>query len=60
MMTGAELKAKRKELKLSLADVSRQLECSAATLCRWESGKSAIPLGAIKLFRLLNKLDTTK
>jgi|GEM_PF-5475166 len=59
-MTGAELKAKRKELKLSLADVSRQLECSVATLCRWESGKQSVPLGAIKLFRLLNKIEVTK
>ncbi len=56
-MTGAELKAKRKELKLSLADVARQLECGVSTLCRWESGKQAIPLGAIKLFKILNGLE---
>ena len=56
MMTGAELKAKRKELKLSIAEVARQLECGASTLCRWESGKQTIPLGAIKLFKLINNL----
>ncbi len=56
-MTGAELKELRKKLGLSLAAVSRQLEVSARTIARWESGKQKIPEGAIKLFRLLNKLD---
>ena len=56
MMTGAELKAARKALKLSIADVARQLECGASTLCRWEAGKQTIPLGAIKLFKMINGL----
>jgi len=55
-MTGSELKALRKSLNLSLSEVSRQVEVSARTLCRWESGKQEIPLGAIKLFKLLNKV----
>lgn len=56
-MTGQELKEARKKLKLSLAQVSKQLECSVSTLCRWESGKKPIPSGAIKLFKLLNGID---
>jgi DNA-binding transcriptional regulator YiaG len=55
-MNGAELKAERKKLNLSLAQVSRQLEVSVSTLCRWESGKTDIPLGAIKLFQMINKV----
>ena len=56
-MTGAELKALRKELGLSLAQASRQVEVSARTWARWEAGDQAIPEGAMKLFRILNKLE---
>lgn len=55
-MTGAQLKALRYKLKLSLAQVCRQVEVSSSTWCRWESGKQKIPEGAIKLFKLLNKV----
>ena len=59
-MTGAELKTLRKKLGLSLAQASRQVEVSARTWARWESGAQAIPLGALKLFRILNKLEKVK
>jgi len=59
-MTGSELKLLRKQLGLSLAVASRQVETSVSTWCRWESGKQKIPLGAIKLFKLLNKTAITK
>ena len=45
-MTGAELKALRKSLGLSLAQASRLVEVSARTWCRWESGQQRIPAGA--------------
>ena len=53
-MTGEELKALRKRLGLSLKTVTRQVEVSNSTWCRWESGKNKIPDGAVKLFLLLN------
>lgn len=53
-MTGSELKALRKSLGLSLAKASQQVEVSARTWCRWEAGSQPIPLGAIKLFKMLN------
>lgn len=53
-MTGSELKLLRKQLGLSLAVSARQVETSVSTWCRWESGKQDIPLGAIKLFKILN------
>jgi DNA-binding transcriptional regulator YiaG len=56
IMTGSELKLLRKQLGLSLATAARQVETSVSTWCRWESGKQPIPLGAIKLFKILNKL----
>lgn len=59
-MTGTELKALRKKLGLSLAQASRQVEVSARTWARWESGVQTIPEGAVKLFRILNKLDKVK
>lgn len=55
-MTGAELKASRKKIGLSLAQLARQLEVSARSIARWESGAQTIPEGAIKLFKLLNKV----
>jgi len=56
-MTNIELKAERKRLGLSISDMARQLECSARTYCRWESGQSKIPPGAVKLFKMINGLD---
>ncbi len=56
-MTGAELKELRRKLGLSLAQVSRQLEVSARTVARWEAGAQKIPEGAIKLLKLINKID---
>jgi len=53
-MTSSELKELRKSLGLSLAKASRQVEVSARTWCRWESGKQDIPLGSIKLFKMIN------
>jgi len=55
-MNGSELKSLRKSLGLSLAQASRQVEVSARTWARWEAGNQEIPLGAIKLFLLLNKV----
>lgn len=59
-MVGVELKALRKELGLSLAQASRQVEVSARTWARWEAGAKPIPEGALKLFRILNKLEKIK
>jgi DNA-binding transcriptional regulator YiaG len=59
-MTGAELKALRKQLGLSLAQASRQVEVSARSWARWEAGDQPIPEGALKLFRILNKLEKVK
>ena len=55
-MEGAELKKLRKDLGLSLAQASRQVEVSPRTWCRWEAGDQRIPGGALKLFLLLNKV----
>lgn len=62
-MTGPELKVLRKKLGLSLAQASKQCEVSVSTWCRWESGeqshdhpKRGIPLGAVKLFKMVNKI----
>ena len=55
-MTGAELKSLRKKLGLSLAKASQQIEVSARTWCRWESGAQAIPAPALRLFLILNKV----
>ena len=56
-MQGNELKALRKTLGLSLAQASRQVEVSARTWARWESGSQKIPEGAIKLFKILNSVN---
>ena len=56
-MNGTELKALRYKLNLSLAQASRQVEVSARTWARWESGVQRIPEGAMKLFKLLNKIN---
>ena len=55
-MDGPSLKKLRKSLDLSLAQASRQVEVSARTFARWESGVQKIPEGAIKLFKILNKI----
>ncbi len=59
-MKGADLKKLRKELGLSLAQASRQVEVSPRTWARWEAEGKPVPEGAVKLFRLLNKLDRIK
>jgi len=56
-MTGAELKELRKRLGLSLAQAARQVEVTPRTFARWESGDQKIPDGALRLFRILNKLE---
>jgi DNA-binding transcriptional regulator YiaG len=55
-MTGAELKKLRKELGLSLSKAARQVEVSSRTWARWEAGDQTPPPGAVKLFKLLNKI----
>lgn len=59
-MSGEDLKKLRKQLGLSLAQASRQVEVSARTWARWEAGDQNIPEGAMKLFRILNGLETVK
>lgn len=59
-MTGAELKELRKTLGLSLAQAAKQVEVSSRTWARWEAGDQSIPEGALKLFRILNKLERLK
>jgi len=59
-MDGAELKKLRKHLGLSLAQAARQVEVAARTWARWEAGDQNIPEGAMKLFRILNKIEKIK
>lgn len=56
-MTGAELKALRYTLYLSLAQAARQVVVTPRSWARWEAGEAPIPEGTLKLFRLLNGLD---
>ena len=56
-VTGKELKALRNYLGLSVTKASRQVEVSARTWQRWEQGTQNIPEGAMKLFKLLNKVS---
>lgn len=39
----------------SRAQAARQGEVSSRTWARWEAGDQSIPLGALKLFHLLNR-----
>ena len=55
-MKSEELKKLRKTLGLSLAQAARQVEVSARTFARWESGVQKIPEGAVKLFKILNSI----
>lgn len=57
-MTGKEIKKLRNDLGLSVTKASRQVEVSARTWQRWESGKWNVPEGAVKLFKLLNGVKT--
>lgn len=59
-MEASELKKLRNDLGLSVAQASRQVEVAARTWARWESGEQSIPEGAMKLFRILNKLEEVK
>jgi len=59
-MGGNELKKLRKKLGLSLAQAARQVEVTPRTWARWEAGDQTIPEGAMKLFRILNKLEKVK
>jgi len=56
-MTNIELKALRNKLGLSVTRASRQCDVSARTWQRWESGTQSIPEGAVKLFKMINKID---
>jgi DNA-binding transcriptional regulator YiaG len=59
-MTGEELKRLRNKLGLSVTEASRQVEVSARSWQRWESGQQPIPEGALKLFRIVNGLEKLK
>lgn len=60
-MTGPELKALRKDLGLSLSAAARQCEVTARTWARWEASPTqTIPAGALKLFRIINKIEAQK
>lgn len=54
-MQAHELKQLRTELGVSIAKAARQVEVHPRTWARWEAGTLAIPDGAVKLFRLVNK-----
>jgi len=60
MMTPHDLKQARKKLGLSLSKAAAQVDVSARTWCRWESGESKMPEAARKLFYLLNKRTLKK
>jgi DNA-binding transcriptional regulator YiaG len=53
-MNGTDLKRLRNSIGLSVTEASRQVEVSARTWQRWESGSQRIPEGALKLFKILN------
>jgi len=55
-MTRFELKKLRVRLDLSVAQAALQVSVTERTWHRWESGDRRIPAGAIKLFKLLNKV----
>jgi transcriptional regulator with XRE-family HTH domain len=55
-MKGTELKDLRKALGLSLAEAARQVEVSPRTWARWEADTRSAPAGAVKLFKMLNKV----
>jgi DNA-binding transcriptional regulator YiaG len=54
-VTGKKLKELRRGFNLSVPQAARQVEVSARTWARWESGKQTIPDGAVKLLKLLNR-----
>lgn len=54
-MTGAELKALRNKLGLSIPKAARQVDVSDRTWARWEASDS-VPSGAVKLFEIENGL----
>jgi DNA-binding transcriptional regulator YiaG len=54
-VTGKKLKELRRDFNLSVPQAARQVEVSARTWARWESGKQTIPDGAVKLLKLLNR-----
>jgi DNA-binding transcriptional regulator YiaG len=54
-MTGAELKALRKRIGLSLSQAARQVEVSERTWARWEVSDK-VPDGVVKLFEIENGL----
>lgn len=56
MMSPVDLRQLRKRLGLSVAEASRQVEVAARSWYRWENGSRSIPDGAVKLFKLLNKV----
>jgi len=56
VMNGVELKKLRNSLGLSVSAAARQVEVHPRTWARWEAGKQLPPVGAIKLFLLLNKI----
>ena len=56
-MNASELKSQRQNLGLSIAQAARQVKVHPRTWARWESGRQAIPEGAVQLFRILNKLE---
>lgn len=56
LVKGEDLKKLRYKLGLSLAEASRQAEVTPRTWARWEAGDRKIPNGAVKLFKLLNKI----
>lgn len=58
--TMTDLKQARKKLGLSLSKAAAQVDVSARTWCRWESGESKMPEAARKLFYLLNKRTLKK
>ena len=58
-MTGAELKALRKRLGLSLSQAARQVEVSVRTWARWEVSER-VPDGAVQLFEIENGLRKPK
>lgn len=57
-MQGEELKKLRNDLGLSLAKAARQVEVTPRTWARWEAGDQRIPDGAVKLFRIVNRMET--
>ncbi len=56
-MKGKELRAIRKRLKVSQAELAKRLGVHRVTVAKWEIGTNPVPEMAAKLMRLLETMQ---